>query len=86
MPKIVATHAVKDVEVWLAGRQARAAAIGEFGTNVVDYAPVDDRNVVATTADIYNMDGLVGAMATPEMQALEAKHGVIHPISVFVQS
>jgi hypothetical protein len=51
---------------------------------VIDYAPVDGRKVVAITAEIQDMEGLI-AMAAPEMKAMERENGVIHPISVFIE-
>jgi len=41
MPKLVITHAVKDVETWLAGKEERAAMFGQFATNVTDHVAMD---------------------------------------------
>ena len=48
MPKMVMTHAVVDVERWLGGKEARAAAIGAVGANVTDYVASDGSNNIAS--------------------------------------
>jgi hypothetical protein len=55
MPKIVITHAVKDVETWLAGKAERVAMFSPFATNVTDHVAMDGSNNVAITADVQDM-------------------------------
>ena len=44
MPKVVVTHAVEDIDRWLQGKEARAAAIESgTGSNVTDYVAADGR-------------------------------------------
>jgi hypothetical protein len=76
MPRVVITHAVSDVEAWASYRAERAGFFAKFATDVVDYLPTD----------VHDMDGLQAALATPEAIALEEHHGVIPPISTFVES
>jgi hypothetical protein len=38
MPKMVVTHAVVNLERWLDGKAERAGQIGQWATNVTDYA------------------------------------------------
>ena len=87
MPKIVLTHAVKDIETWLKGKEERAAVIGRYGTNVTDHVAMDGSNNVAITADIHDMAGAQALMASPspEDAALEEKHGVIQPMTVYIE-
>jgi hypothetical protein len=88
VPRIVAVHAVEDIPRWLEGKAERAAAIESgSGSNVVDHVAADGSNQVAVTADVANMDEL-GAMLgspPPEIAALMAKHGVVQPITVYVE-
>ena len=88
MPRIVAVHAVEDIPRWLEGKAERAAAIESgSGSNVTDHVAADGSNNVAVTADVANMDEL-GAMLgspPPDIQALMQKHGVVQPITVYVE-
>ena len=48
MPRVVVTHAVEDVQRWLKGKAARAAAIESgSGSNVTDYVAQDGSNKIA---------------------------------------
>lgn len=88
MPRMVLMHAVEDVERWLKGKEARAAAIGTMGTNVTDYVAHDGSNNIAVTADIHDM-GAAQAMMTspaPEVAALMKEHGVIQPITAYIEA
>lgn len=88
MPKVVLTHGVIDVERWLKGKEERAAAVGAVGTNVTDYVAADGSNAVAITADIRDMDAAQALMASPppEIAAQMESHGVIQPITLYVEA
>lgn len=88
MPKAVLTHAVVDVERWLKGKEERAAAIGTAGTNVTDHVAADGSNNVAVTADIHDMDAVRALVASPppEIAAQMESHGVIPPVTVYVEA
>lgn len=87
MPKMVVTHAVVDIDRWLQGKAERAALIGKVASNVTDYVAADGSNNVAVTADIHDMEGLQGLMASPspEDAAAEERHGVIQPIFAYIE-
>ena len=87
MPKIVITHAVVDIERWLKGKAERAAVISAFATNVTDHVAMDGSNNIAITADVHDMAGAQATMTSPspEDAALEEKHGVIPPMTVYVE-
>jgi hypothetical protein len=89
MPKVVITHAVVDVERWLAGKAARAAAIeSASGASVTDYVAHDGSNNIAVTADIGDLAALQAMLASPPPEVLEKmeEHGVVPPIVVYVQA
>ena len=88
MPRMVMTHAVVDVERWLEGKEARAAAIGAVGSNVTDYVAVDGSNNIAVTADVHDLDAAQAMLATPppEAAALMEKHGVVQPITAYIEA
>lgn len=81
MPKMVATHPVRDVDRWLQGKDERGAVIGRYTTNVTDRVAADGSNNVAVIADIHDMAGL---QAPPQRRdkATEEGHGVMEPMTV----
>lgn len=87
MPKLAVTHAVIDIERWLQGKAERAAIIGSYATNVTDHVAADGSNNVAITADIHDMAGLQALMdsPSPEDAAAQERHGVIQPLTVYVE-
>jgi hypothetical protein len=88
MPKIVITHNVTDVDTWLKGKSERAEAIGNMGaTNVVDHAAHDGSKAVAITFDVDNVDTVTTTLASPpaEMAAAMERHGVLPPMTVYVE-
>ena len=87
MPKMVITHAVIDIDRWLRGKAERAAVIGPYATNVTDYVAADGSNNIAVSADIHDMEGIQALMASPspEDAAMEEKHGVIQPMTAYIE-
>jgi len=84
MPKIVFTHAVVDVDRWLQGKTDRA----QLGSNVVDYVAEDGTNNVAITADVDDLPALQAMLAAPpaEVQAQMDEHGVVPPITTYIEA
>lgn len=89
MPKVVITHAVQDIDRWLAGKSERAAAIESgSGTNVADYVATDGSTNVAITADVADVDAMQAMLAAPppEVVAAMESHGVVQPITAYIQT
>jgi hypothetical protein len=88
MPKVVLTHAIVDVQRWLTGKDERVADIGAVGTNVTDYVAADGSNNAAVSADISDLDALQALMASPspEMAARMESHGVVPPVTLYVEA
>jgi len=88
MPRIVITHAVADVDRWLAFKADRAEAIaGLGGSDVVDHVALDGSNQIAVTADVADVDAMVAALASPppEVAAAMEEHGVLPPLVTYVE-
>jgi hypothetical protein len=87
MPRIVVTHQVVDIERWLKGKEERVTVIGPYATEVTDYVAADGSNTVAVSADIHDMAGAQAMMASPSPgdKALEEKHGVIRPFTLYIE-
>jgi len=88
VPKVVVTHAVEDVDRWLQGKEGRAAAIESgTGSNVTDYVAADGSNNVAITADVEDVAAIQSMLASPppEVLARMQEHGVVPPITAYIQ-
>jgi hypothetical protein len=87
MPKVVISHKVEDVERWLKGKADRVAAFSPFAHNITDHVSADGSNHVAITADVHDMAGAQAMMDSPSPEAAAAaqRHGVIQPVSMFIE-
>lgn len=89
MPKVVLTHAVADIERWLQGKQERATAIeSASGSNVTDYVAHDGSNNIAVTADVADVDTMRAMLASPppEVLAQMEAHGVVPPVTAYIEA
>ena len=89
MPKLVITHAVEDLDRWLAGHGGRAEAIeSATGSNVTDYVASEGSNNIAITADVTDAELPKGMLASPppEVLAKMQEHGVVQPITAYIQA
>jgi len=89
MPRVVITHAVEDIDRWLEGKAVRAAAIESgTGSNVTDYVAHDGSTNIAITADVADLAALQGMLASPSPEVLASMqaHGVIQPITAYVEA
>lgn len=89
MAKIVVTHGVIDLDRWLAGKAERAAAIESgSGSNVVDHVAQDGSNNIAISADVSDLDAMAAMLGSPppEVVAAMEAHGVVQPLTVYVEA
>jgi predicted component of type VI protein secretion system len=89
MPKMVITHAVEDLERWLAGKADRAAAIESgSGSNVQDHVAADGSNNIAVTADVADVEAITAMLASPPPEVLERMqaHGVVPPLTAYIEA
>jgi hypothetical protein len=86
MPRIVITHAVKDVERWLQGHDERHAALPGIA-NGADLAALDGSPQAAFTFEIGDVGALTAMLADlpPEVAAQAESHGVVMPMTVYVE-
>jgi hypothetical protein len=87
MPKIVITHAVKDVEHWLKFHAERVTQLSPFGTNVTDHVAADGSKNIAVTMDVKDVAGFQAALASPppELAAAMDRHGVVPPLMTHIE-
>ena len=89
MPRIVITHAVQDVDRWLRGRDERHAALAMPGaTNGTDLVALDGSTQAAVSFDIDDVGALQAMLSSmpPEVAAQAEAHGVLLPMTVFVEA
>ncbi len=88
MPRIVVTHGVVDVGTWLGFKAERADAIGMIGgSNVVDHVAQDGSNAVAIAADVSDVEAMQAVLASPppEIGEIMQRHGVVPPLTIYVE-
>lgn len=88
MPRVVVTHNVSDVATWLQFKSERADAIAILGgTNVVDHVAQDGSNSVAIATDVDDVAGLMATLSSPpaEVAAIMERHGVVPPLTIYVE-
>ncbi len=79
MSRMIVTHAVKDVDQWLAYRDQTVEAFAPYATNIFFCTIPEGGNNVAISLNVHDMDGMMAMTETPEHKALVEKAGVIHP-------
>jgi len=84
MTTVVATHAVGNMDTWLAGGDARKGLFANFCTGYRIYQGADgDR--VSLVFDGVDLEKMKTMLASPEATADKAKHTVIDPIEVYIE-
>jgi hypothetical protein len=89
MPRVIVTHAVEDVQRWLKGKADRAAAIESgSGSNVTDYVAQDGTNNTAISAEVSDLAAMGAMLSSPsaETAALMQEHGVVPPLTIYIES
>ena len=87
MQRIVITHAVRDLDGWLRGKAEHAAALPGVA-NITDLVAMDGSRQAAVVFEIDNLDALNALLSSvsPEIAAQAESHGVIMPMTVYVQA
>lgn len=88
MSKMIVTHNVVDVDNWLSHKDERASAIaGMGGSNVVDLVAQDGSNAAAISVEVNDVEAMLTALASapPELQTAMEKHGVLMPMTIYVE-
>jgi hypothetical protein len=87
MPRLVITHNVADVDVWLSFAAERAEAVTEIGgTNVADHVAVDGSKSVAVSAEVDDVETFLATLAAPpaEIAEIMQRHGVEPPLVAYI--
>ena len=88
MPRMIITHDVVDVDNWLSFKDERAGAISAMGgSQVVDHVAQDGSNAVAIAATVDDVAAVLAGLASPppELHAAMERHGVLPPVTVYIE-
>ena len=88
MPKMVITHGVVDVEKWLSFKAERGQAISAMGVSqIAEFVAEDGSNAVAISGKVDDVETVLKATSSPspELGARMADHGVIPPLTIYVE-
>jgi hypothetical protein len=85
---MIITHNVVDVANWLSFKGERVGAISAMGgSEIVDHVAQDGSNSVAIAANVKDVAAVLAGLASPppELHAAMEKHGVLPPVTVYVE-
>jgi hypothetical protein len=88
MPRMIITHNVVDVDNWLSFKDERAGAISAMGgSQVVDHVAQDGSSAVAIAATVDDVAAVLAGLASPppELHAAMERHGVLPPLTVYIE-
>ncbi len=84
MTTVVATHAVGDMDTWLAGGSERQELFKGFssGYRIFRHVEKSEVSIVFEDVDLEKMKAMLGSSETAEAKA---RHTVIDPVEVYVE-
>ena len=84
MPRVIATHAVGNMDTWLAGGQERAEIFKQFSSAYRIYRHPKE-NKVAIVWDNANLQKLEATLGHPDTEKSKARHTVRDPIELYIE-
>ena len=84
MPRVIATHGVGNMDIWLKGGAERAEIFKQFSTGYRIYRHAND-NKVAIVWEGADMAKLEAALAHPDTEKAKARHTVRGPVDIYVE-
>jgi hypothetical protein len=84
MTTVVASHAVGDMNKWLAGGAERAAIFRKFCGSYRIFRHASKNHVCLVWEDV-DLEKMKSAMTAPETAARKAAHTVIDPIEIYIE-
>ena len=84
MPRVIATHAVGNMDTWLAGGAERAEIFKQFSSAYRIYRHPKENKVaiVWENADLQKLEATLGH---PDTEKSKARHTVRDPIELFIE-
>jgi hypothetical protein len=84
MPRVVATHAVENMNTWLAGGDDRAEIFKQFCTSYQVYRHPKE-NKVALVWENVDVQKFEAVLTHPDTEKAKARHSVLEPIDVYIE-
>ena len=84
MTRVVATHAVGDMDTWLGGGDKRKEIFATFSASYRTFRHVDQNRVTLVFEGV-DLEKMKAVLGSPEAAESKAKHTVIDPIEVYVE-
>jgi len=84
MPRVVATHAVGNMETWLAGGAERAELFKQFSGSYRIFRHAKD-NRVSVVWENADLQKLQAALGHPDAEKAKSRHTVIDPIEMYIE-
>ena len=84
MLTVIATHAVGNMQTWLAGGAERAEIFKQFSSNYRVYRHMTDSKVAVVWENV-DLQKLEATLVHPETEKAKVRHTVRDPIEVFVE-
>ncbi len=84
MPRVIATHAVGDMDKWLAGGKERADTFKQFSSGYRIYRHQKE-NKVALVWENVDLQKFSAVLAHPDTEMAKTRHTVRDPIDVYVE-
>ena len=84
MPRVIATHAVGNMETWLAGGSERAELFNQFSSGYRIYRH-PDANKVAIVWENADVAKLQAVLTHPDTEAAKTRHTVREPLDLYIE-
>jgi hypothetical protein len=84
MPRVIATHAVGNMDTWLAGGAERAELFKQFAGSYRIYRHATE-NRVAIVWKNADMQKLQAVLSHPDTEKAKSKHTVLEPVEMYVE-
>ena len=84
MPRVIATHAVGNIDKWLAGGKERAEIFNQFSSGYRIYRHQNE-NKVALVWENVDLQKFKAVLAHPDTEKAKSRHTVREPIEVYVE-
>ncbi|TDI55845.1 MAG: hypothetical protein E2O93_06915 [Alphaproteobacteria bacterium] len=84
MTSVVATHAVGNMDTWLAGGEERAALFANFSSSYRIFKHTE-KGQVSILWEGVDLEKMQAMLASPEAAEGKAAHTVIDPIEIYIE-
>lgn len=84
MPRVIATHAVGNMDTWLAGGEDRAQLFKQFASAYRIYRHPSASRVALVWENV-DLQKLDSVLKSRETEQAKARHTVLDPVDIFVE-